>query len=261
MNEVDFSTFGVEVLEESYYRLVVVDFWAPWCSPCLSLMKTIEKVEKQGEFPVKYVKVNVDTHTDLALHFKVMGVPNVKFFFGGKSMDEFSENINESNFKARIAKNLVLAHSLKRLDIDKVVVSDAISRLETFYRNNNLLSSYGIPLIKYYLSEDLSKCYNFMVPLKSDPEFVEDYLYFQDLIRMLEIEFEESPVHKKLWAAKNSFNRKDLDATYQFLLQAHKIDAVYLDQMPKLTLLAFQYYLGEHPLNEKYSSQMNNRLD
>ena len=51
------NNFDREVLQSD--KLVVVDFWATWCGPCMMLGPVMEELE--GEMPdVKFCKVNVD---------------------------------------------------------------------------------------------------------------------------------------------------------------------------------------------------------
>ena len=45
VNENDFDT---KVINQSENKLVVVDFWAPWCGPCKQLTPIMEKVAKEN---------------------------------------------------------------------------------------------------------------------------------------------------------------------------------------------------------------------
>ncbi len=88
-HEVSAESFQQEVIEASRERVVVVDFWAPWCGPCRMLTPVIERVV--GEFPGQVVlaKVNVDENQSLAAQWQIRSIPSVKAFRNGEVVDQF----------------------------------------------------------------------------------------------------------------------------------------------------------------------------
>lgn len=72
------------ILEEG--GVVVVDFFAPWCTPCLNLGKLLNAYS--GE--TKIVKVDCDDSPELAQKFGVRGIPYVAKFQNGEKVDEFT---------------------------------------------------------------------------------------------------------------------------------------------------------------------------
>jgi thioredoxin 1 len=79
---VDESNYANEV-EQSTIP-VVIDFWAPWCGPCIALMPTIEAVAKLYDGKVKVVKVNVDENKEISAKFGVRGIPYLAVVEQGK---------------------------------------------------------------------------------------------------------------------------------------------------------------------------------
>lgn len=76
------ETFGSEVLHAD--QPVLVDFWAPWCGPCLAVAPVIDEVAADYEGRARVVKVNIDEAQDLATEFNIASIPCFLVFNEGK---------------------------------------------------------------------------------------------------------------------------------------------------------------------------------
>lgn len=64
-------------------RPAVVDFWAPWCAPCLRLAPVIDELaEKYGD-KVDFYKMNIDENQQVAQDLRISSIPLVVFFPAG----------------------------------------------------------------------------------------------------------------------------------------------------------------------------------
>jgi len=69
-------------------KVVVVDFWAPWCGACRMIAPIIEELaEEYKDKDVAIGKVNTDEQQELAMQFGIRSIPTVLFFKDGELVD------------------------------------------------------------------------------------------------------------------------------------------------------------------------------
>jgi putative thioredoxin len=94
------GNFMAEVVEASATTPVLVDFWAPWCGPCRTLMPLLDRIadEYAGRFVL--AKVNTEEQAQLATHFQIRSIPTVLLIHHGEVVDQFVGLQPESAIKA-----------------------------------------------------------------------------------------------------------------------------------------------------------------
>ena len=100
--DVSEENFSQYVLENSRQVPVLVDFWAPWCGPCQTLMPLLSALAQEYAGAFLLAKVNIDEQPALATQFGVRSVPTVKLIRHGEAVDEFLGALPESQIRAFI---------------------------------------------------------------------------------------------------------------------------------------------------------------
>jgi len=103
VNEADFET---QVLEESYNRLVVVDFWAPWCGPCKQLTPVLEKVISSSPDKIVLAKINIDENQQIASQLRIQSIPAVFAFKDKQPVNAFQGVVPETEIIKFLEKSL-----------------------------------------------------------------------------------------------------------------------------------------------------------
>ena len=85
--------------------VVVVDFFATWCSHCKMLAPVIDELSGELE-NVNFVKVDIDQSMDLAQKFKIVSVPTLKVFKNGEEVDTLMGFMPKDVLKSKVEAHL-----------------------------------------------------------------------------------------------------------------------------------------------------------
>ncbi len=83
---------------------VVVDFWAPWCGPCVAMGPVFEEVSKNLEGKLNFGKVNTQEQDELAIKNNIRSIPCFIVFDKGKEIDRIIGGQPKDSFKAALEK-------------------------------------------------------------------------------------------------------------------------------------------------------------
>ena len=78
--------------EETKSGYALIDFWAAWCGPWVSLAPLIDDIAGDMEGKLKVCKLDVDDNMQTAARFGVRGIPYIVLLKDGKEIDSVTGN-------------------------------------------------------------------------------------------------------------------------------------------------------------------------
>ncbi|MCF6277187.1 MAG: thioredoxin domain-containing protein [Anaerolineales bacterium] len=81
----------------------VVDFWAPWCKPCMATKPVLEKLAQEYVGQVIFMPVNADESREILEHFRVLGIPTLMTFVNGEVVSRVTGAQSETAYRSMFA--------------------------------------------------------------------------------------------------------------------------------------------------------------
>lgn len=100
------GNFESVVIDGSFERPVLVDFWADWCAPCRMLMPILAKLA--DEYRGRFILAKLDTEQEraLAAQFGIRSLPTVQLFKDGRPVDQFMGALPEGQIREFLDRHL-----------------------------------------------------------------------------------------------------------------------------------------------------------
>ena len=104
--DIDENNAQQYLIDESFNRPVVVDFWADWCAPCKQLMPLLEKLADEYAGAFLLAKINADEQQGISGQLGVRSLPTVMVFKDGQPVDGFAGAQPETAVRELLQKHL-----------------------------------------------------------------------------------------------------------------------------------------------------------
>ncbi len=107
--EVTDKNFKEEVFESKVP--ILVDFWVPWCQPCLMMAPALDELSEEFDGKLKIGKLNteISENQELAMQYQIRSIPNMRLFKDGKMIKDFIGLRPKEMLKAELKDELSLS--------------------------------------------------------------------------------------------------------------------------------------------------------
>jgi thioredoxin 1 len=98
------DSFETDVLGAD--RLILVDFWATWCGPCLMIAPILEEIAGEYANQLTVAKLDVDMNPVTPGQYGVMGIPTLMLFKDGEAVERITGYMPKDRLLAKLTPHL-----------------------------------------------------------------------------------------------------------------------------------------------------------
>ncbi|MBA7540547.1 Thiol-disulfide oxidoreductase ResA [subsurface metagenome] len=88
-----------KILKDYPNNIVIIDFWAVWCGPCMFFAPVFKKLHEKFKKEIVFVKVNVDENNAISTKYNITGIPTTLFIKNGDVINKVIGALNYEQMK------------------------------------------------------------------------------------------------------------------------------------------------------------------
>jgi putative thioredoxin len=264
--EVDSTTFATEVLETSFQKPVLVDFFAQWCGPCKMLKPMLETLAQEYDFVL--AKVDIDQSPDLAHTYGVEGVPDVRVVTQGDVNPGFVGVLPEPQLREFLS-NLSLKSELE-LGLEAIraaIAQGDIEQAKAFF--GHLISEFpqsqklAIAAAKFLINQgSFASAEKILATVPDgDREYYPQVQALRELVALKQDTTRTHDLDAPFFAAIEQVLAENYETALDGLLDLVSRDRKYRnDGARKAMVMVFELMGDENPLTSKYRRKLTSTL-
>lgn len=266
---VNHNTFATEVLEQSFQKLILVDFFAQWCGPCRMLKPVLEKLAQEYDFVL--AQVDIDANPDLAKQYGVEGLPDVRVVSDGQVSQGFVGMLPEPQIRQLLVQLKVKSNLNESLDeLYAHATQGRVEQAEEMLAQ--LLQQYPddrellLEAANFYIQADQLSTADALLSKISDYDkaFITQAKSLKALLQFKQIAKETGEAHEldcKFQQAARLVLEEDYSLALQQFLDILTRNRKYREDGARKAMLAVFDLLGNnHPLTQDYRKRLTMAL-
>jgi len=246
--------FKTDVIDKSFEKPVVVDFWAPWCGPCRTLGPVIEKLAAEQADKWELVKLNTEEDIEIAEQYNIRSIPNVKMFHKGEVVAEFSGAIPRTAIERWLEQNLPdnrkesLSLILSRLNSE-----GGLPELEAFVAQNPDVAEARVSLARELVYDNPERAAALVQTIQVGDKLADNAEDLRTLAELMSIQPDDTPAGKLIAAAQQALKDKDNETAIKSIIEASTTDRAFAKDLPRRAAIAlFRLWGPQDELTKNY---------
>jgi len=248
--------FQQQVIEKSYQKPVLVDFWAEWCGPCKILGPVLDELANEQADLWELVKVDIDQHQQLASRYGIRSIPDVRLFYKGDMVAQFSGARSRHQVAEWLREHLPDDRKQELLALQQAMQdfpADTLPKLEAFVRNHQDLVDARVLLAKHLVFGQAQRARELVHDIKLSDAHSEKAEDIRTLAELMELPRQDDPVGTALHEAQEFAKSQQFGLLAEALIRAVGIDKTYADDLPRRASIALFRLLGnEHEVTKNF---------